>query len=50
MSPFQPIPKSISPRSARSMKVELTVSTFGLTSMSSCLASSISFWSSVLIE
>ena len=32
------------------MNVELIVSTFGLTSTSSCLASSISPWSSVLIE
>ena len=50
MSAFQPMPKSISPREHRSMNVELIVSTFGLTSTSSCLASSTSFSSSLLIE
>jgi hypothetical protein len=50
MSPFQPMPKSISPRCARSMKVELIVSTLGLTSTSRFLAASISASSSELIE
>ena len=49
MSPFQPIPKSISPRVARSMNVELIVSMFGLTSMQELLGLVEQPWSSVLM-